>query len=348
MGGPKYNWNNTTPAAPGGYANVKWQSDGGSPIENITAYVPAAASATGLIKDTFTPDGFTQTFMLSETPTGAVELVWNGLIQAIPDDYSVSGTTITTVFTAGVNDHLSAYYGSISSGGGGGLPSTDQYILGAADPTNLPNSVGWPGAYYGPDIVPSSPTSYDDEFNGSTLNSAWTWLQQGAATATIASSCIALLGDSSAAYLRGVYKAVPGTTPWEFAAGFQLDGGFGNYILAGLMLYESSTGKQMWWGPTFDTGFTPVLGWGTTGASVNNYAYTGPLSSVTNSKVYCKVRNDGTNLIFSYSVTGVSYYAAYTVPLTTHFTTAPNNIGLGIAAYGANAVLVSDWFRRTG
>ena len=53
--------------------------------------------------------------------------------------------------------------------------------------------------------------------------------------------------------------------------------------------------------------------------------------SVTNSKLYCKVRNDGTNLIFSYSVTGVSYYAAYTVPLTTHFTTAPNNIGLGIA-----------------
>ena len=43
MGGPRFNWNNTTPAAPGGYSNVKWQSDGGSPIENISAYVPASS-----------------------------------------------------------------------------------------------------------------------------------------------------------------------------------------------------------------------------------------------------------------------------------------------------------------
>ena len=122
-----------------------------------------------------------------------------------------------------------------------------------------------------------------------------------------------------------------------------------SFILSGIMLYESSSGKQVWFGQTWDVGSNPNVGYGATGGSVNSYVYTGNLVSPNqNFPLFCKVRNDGTNLIFSYSVTGVSYFAAFTTALTTHFTTAPNNIGLGIAAYGANAVLVSDWWRRTG
>ena len=41
------NRSNTTPAAPSGTVNVEWQDDGGAPVVNVSAYVPAMVGDTG-------------------------------------------------------------------------------------------------------------------------------------------------------------------------------------------------------------------------------------------------------------------------------------------------------------
>jgi hypothetical protein len=116
MGGPKYNWNGSVPAPPAGNVNVLFQSDYGSPIESISAYVPIGAGGAGLVADEFAPNGSTTTWGLSQTPTGAVLLFWNGVAQEPGVDFTVVGTTLTTLtFTAPTGSRLFAVYGSASS-----------------------------------------------------------------------------------------------------------------------------------------------------------------------------------------------------------------------------------------
>lgn len=72
--------------------------------------VSGGGGSSTLKRDIFTPDGSTQAFTLSNAPNGVAMLFWNGLLMDPIDDYSLSGTTLTTTFTASVGDHLSAYY----------------------------------------------------------------------------------------------------------------------------------------------------------------------------------------------------------------------------------------------
>lgn len=58
-----------------------------------------------------TVDGANQTFTLAHTPTsGSVKLYWNGVRQAPTGDFTVTGATITTIFTAQSGDVLLTDY----------------------------------------------------------------------------------------------------------------------------------------------------------------------------------------------------------------------------------------------
>jgi hypothetical protein len=303
--------------------------------------------------------GLQVTFKAANANTGASTLNVNGLgaeaikksggATALATGDILAGQIVSVVYD-GTNFQIqTGLTGPAGATGGTGIAGGDLFLLGAPDATNLPNGVGIPGLYYGPDIIPASPTGYDDEFNGSSLAGAWTWLQQGAAVATVAGSLVAVEGDYTTAVLRGIYKAVPGATPWEFTAKVSIEGSFNSFILCGLMLYESATGKQMWFGPAMDTGSNmAVIGYGSVGSPVNSYDYL-VASAASFMTMYIKIKYDGTNLIFSQSIGGIKFTTIFTQAVATRFTVAPDNIGLGVATYGATnfGTLICDWFRRT-
>jgi hypothetical protein len=330
------NLNNTNPPAPAGTINVAWQASAPYPDpNNPTAPLRDVSANVPIVRGTawFTGSG----------APGTIAGQQNG------DFYLNTATGDVWELESGTWTEVGNIEGPAGASGSGTPTGTDLFILGAPDPTNLPDSVAIPGLFYGPDVMPASPTTYDDEFPGSSLAGAWSWLQQGASSAAVGGSCLQLTVDPTSNLLRGIYKAVPGTTPWEFTAKITLDSAYENYVLGGLMLYESATGKQMWFGLAFLAAQGAVVGHGSTGSPVNSYDYS---VSGTNyfSQMYVRVRFDGINLIFSWSLTGIAFIQVFSQAVTTRFTTKPDSIGLGLSVYGGSSnptTLVCDWFRRT-
>ena len=68
-----------------------------------------SGGGSGLHCDVFTPTGSGYTYTLTHTPGGKVMLIWNGLT-VTQANFSVVGTTLTTVSLIGSGDTLEAYY----------------------------------------------------------------------------------------------------------------------------------------------------------------------------------------------------------------------------------------------
>ena len=101
-----------------------------------------------LTRDQFSPNGSNQDFTLSATPTGAVMVFWNGLLQVSPGDYTLAGTALHTVFVAGALDTLCAIYGTVTGGTGG-----------AGDLLATPTS-GWREEWYSSHTNPANVTPF--------------------------------------------------------------------------------------------------------------------------------------------------------------------------------------------
>jgi hypothetical protein len=106
------NYSNTTPAAPAGAVNIQWQGDGGSPRENISAYIVPSATGTfyrGILSTTV---GST-TLTLPNTPkVGSEQVFRNGALQYFGsgNDYTINGSTITLNAAAIAGDIFYATY----------------------------------------------------------------------------------------------------------------------------------------------------------------------------------------------------------------------------------------------
>lgn len=70
-------------------------------------YTAASGAGSGQ-KYSLTPDGTTTVFSLAATPSSDAHflLFWNGVLQAVTDDYTRTGSSLTTVFTAAASDKL--------------------------------------------------------------------------------------------------------------------------------------------------------------------------------------------------------------------------------------------------
>jgi len=112
------NRSNSVPAAPAGNQNVIWQDDGGSPIVNVSAYVPIGAGLGTPFSEVVSFSGTTGT--LSHTPASDATLLLfrngvyqrniGGTIGGIVQDYSISTATITLAVAAGGSDVFVAVY----------------------------------------------------------------------------------------------------------------------------------------------------------------------------------------------------------------------------------------------
>ncbi len=110
------NLNDTTPVAPTGKVNIKWQADSLSP-RNVSAYIdPAGGHVSEVPAGTL--NGTNMVFTLSFAPAaGSLLLTVNGVAQnpgsgspLTGADYTVSGATITYTVAPKATDWHRAWY----------------------------------------------------------------------------------------------------------------------------------------------------------------------------------------------------------------------------------------------
>jgi len=112
------NLNDTTPPAPSGKVNVKWQADALQP-RNVSAYINPPVVVVAVSEEPAgTLNGTNKVFALSFTPTPAsLLLALNGVAQnpgsgspLTGADYAISGPTITYAVAPKATDTHNAWY----------------------------------------------------------------------------------------------------------------------------------------------------------------------------------------------------------------------------------------------
>jgi hypothetical protein len=298
-------------------------------------------------------------------PSGGGSVTSVGL--SLPAEITVTGSPVTTSGTltgAWATQSANKVFSGPTSGGAAtpafrslvaaDIPALSYadtsalYMIGATDAT-LTNARVWPGLYNNPDAPPTSPSAYDDEFDGTMA--AWTWLNQGSSTDNISNSWVSLAVPSNAGgsvNVRGLYRTAPSPT-YTFAAKMSFIGVLGNYIASGLMLRESSSSKLITFGPSYRGPQEIDVAYWNSATSFNSL----PLSAYaqTFTPMYFRITNDNTNFIFQISREGVAWVTVATLGKNAFFAGAADGVGFGVYTEnvsGAGACTLSlDWFRRT-
>lgn len=279
---------------------------------------------------------------LNVNSLGAKSLVKSGSTALASGDLA-AGQIVTAVYD-GTNWQLQGV------GGGSGGDLTAEYIIGASD-VNLTNARVWPGLYNHPDAPPSSAGSLDDEFDDASFNTnaKWTWFNQGTAGSAVQNKSILALQSAKAAsdVWRIIAQAAP-STPWEVTAKLGLTyAAPANFMSSGIVVYDSVSGRFTSFGPVYNNGWSlAIFNWTNfTTFSASAYLQLFPIVLFS----YYRVKDDGTNLIFSISVDGANFVPIFTVGRTSFLTNGANKVGLGVDNNNAanQGQLSCDWFRRT-
>lgn len=215
--------------------------------------------------------------------------------------------------------------------------------LGPPGPIGPAGSGGATGVNITPDTHPTSPTAWDDEFEtGSVINSGlWTLINNGGATSVTTAvgggglQSIVTNGSSNSGIF--FYQAVP-STPWEFT----WKSYYGNFSI-----YNNSTYKGYYWGRNAGN---LQLQSETRNPTNNTYSFNSTTATAGWSSivaVYLKVKNDGTNLTFSYSAGGLYFTVLSTQALSSWVGSVTNIAIIGDGGTNTVSPCQMDWFRRT-
>jgi hypothetical protein len=273
-----------------------------------------------------------------------------------------AGTVIYVILTAGSLDQIrqdvSGYGTSLPSSG---MKAGDKYVMSTTSvPYIYTGSVWQPYGYTNvADLPPTSPTPYDDEFNGPTLDPKWLLNNPSSVPNTSYStyfnnswySVDVTVSSTQARVLSWVQPAPSGA--WSFRAKMAFDCATWQYFGFGLLARNQAAGKDIWGGllyhasdgtPTFyvqrDTG-------GTFTSEVDCYNnYTGIH--------YIQMSYDGSsNLTWYHGVTGAKYTIAYTETISNFISAPPTYVGFTIHPWGDSSsnprigmCASIDWFRR--
>lgn len=279
------------------------------PIANISM---GGYKLTGLADPVSAQDAATQAYVLAHASSG-------GSLAVRPQG-GTALTSITTIeFATGTSvTDLSGGAVRVTPPSGGGSGSTAW-----VDP-------------YNPDAPPTTANAMDDEFNGTTLDSKWTWFNQGTTTYSLGSSRLNLVSGSSN---YGSFIAQPiSDSAWTFAAKSTVNI-HGAIFGIGLFLYNSANGHfsqlvhyQNW------NGFA-VFDW-------DNYtSYHRTVGNVgsTDATLYGKMSLASGIVSYSVSSDGVQYAVMCTEDLSVLGGFTHVGVGLDNQSYGSGNI---DWFRR--
>jgi hypothetical protein len=327
-------------------------------IDNVSGTLPvtAVASATG---------GFrilveSEKMLVTSGGTTTSWTVTRG-IEGTTAASHTAGTLIYVILTAGSLDQIRQDI----SGYGSALPSSgmkrgDQYVLSTTNMPYIYTGSAW--QEYGlnlADAPPASPTTYDDEFNGVTLDPKWLYYNPSSVAGTNYSTYLNMSNYSvdvtnstvQARFLSWVQPAPSGS--YTFRAKMSFDCGTWNYFGFGILAHNQSNGKDVWGGllmhstygqPT--TYFQRCSG-GTFASDVDCYDFR-------QMSAYLQMSYDGSsNMVWSVSCTGAKYTKFYTETTANYLSAAPTHIGFTLHPWGDSSTnpqlgmcMSIDWFRR--
>lgn len=207
--------------------------------------------------------------------------------------------------------------------------------------------MGWMGVLPKIDIPPSSPSNYDDEFEGSSLNAKWSWIAQNGCVASVDGQ-LHLSSPTTSTSVAYLLEAAP-TGNFIVMTKHTMLAPFANYLGGGIAFYNSATDKSVVFiNQNRATNYGQHLG---------AYRYTtcsGAYTSVTigytshQQAKYLRGRFDGTNIYLEASNDGVNWLTIYTEALSTHLGAITH---IGVVSYrisSTDKVLNTfDWFRVT-
>lgn len=213
---------------------------------------------------------------------------------------------------------------------------------------------GTTGVNVTPDTHPTSPTVFDDEFEGSSISGAWTQNTSSGATATYGLGGGSYAQTSAGSGSTILTQAIPAGA-WAFTAKVAV-GVIINIASFSIGVLNSATGKSTILGRysgdgdvyqqrgTFNTST-----WVYTFSSNVTHAFASLLGGFSR-YVYLKFSYDGTSVMtLSVSTTGVpgTFIPLATETIATWIVT-PTHIYLGVGIIGGGSQGSSvDWFRRT-
>jgi len=228
----------------------------------------------------------------------------------------------------------------------GGTSKMETLLQVRHDLVQVPTGAGSiiiPGLAGSPDIVPSSPSGYDDEFSAL---SGWTTLGTlDTLNVTDFASHVHIKRATGAWDVDGIYKTCPSmASSWTVTAKFTDYFAAANYQQCGLMLAEASPGKLYIFGPLY-TGSAAI--YSTTWT--NRTSRSGYESGVVNPVLYQYFRlivASSTNVTCQISRSGI-FWTTIFANRNPNFTIG--NVGIAITTNDASGTMgtIVDWIRFT-
>ena len=208
------------------------------------------------------------------------------------------------------------------------------------------------------DSPPASPGSLDDEFDAASFDTdRWAWVNQGSAAIDQHHSCALLSAPYAAAEIvHAVIQPAP-STPWEVTARLGLQGSVNamhaGWVRTGLILYDSGSGRLRGFGQGTVQGlqYINVIDYTNT-TTYYAMAAGGGVACTLYPWVYLRIKDDGTDLTFSFSHHGVQFVPIYgPISRTAFLTNGPDYVGIYVNNNQSSGALdlnvICDWFRRT-
>lgn len=167
--------------------------------------------------------------------------------------------------------------------------------------------------------------------------STWAWINQGTAAVVEASDVTRMAVPAVTDNLRLLKKAAP-ATPWVITSLVQIDARLASYSRMGIAMRESGTGQIMTVALVHAGGLSVDVAKHNSASSFNATAASLGFGSWP-SPAWLRIADDGTNVVFSYSLDGVNFVQLFSEARTTFL--PPDEVGIvGDSSQAAAA----SWF----
>jgi hypothetical protein len=199
------------------------------------------------------------------------------------------------------------------------------------------------GSYYenAVDEPPASPSDWDDEFAGSTLNAKWSWCNQRSCVATVDGKLH--LNDAGTNGFSAIVQAAP-TGDFIATTKHECFSVLANYYGGGIALYDMTNDKVVYFLNQNRATNTYLSAYRVTPVTHTSTSVTIGYTAYYPAK-YLRARIESGTIYFEASNDGVNWITAYTEVVTAYLTSI-THIGIGAYRVGTSGVLnCFDWFR---